>query len=106
MAHFLKLSNELTIQNAEEIRLKLSTAVADNAIVRVDCSEATEVDLSFIQLLIAARKTASAAGREFGLAAPADGPLLDALKRGGVVADGPGSASFPADDFWSARRGE
>jgi len=106
MAYFLKLSKDLTIQNADEIRVKLSSAVAEHPIVRVDCSDATEVDLSFVQLLIAARRSATALGREFGLAAPAAGVLLDALKRGGVVADGPGSASFPADDFWSAHRGE
>ena len=105
MTHFLKLSSELTIQNAEEIRQTLSAALAEHPQVQVDCSGATEIDLSFVQLLIAAGKSATAVGKEFGLAAPAAGTLLEVLKRGGVVADGSGGARFPADDFWSAGGG-
>ena len=53
------------------------------AAIAIDCSAAGEVDLTFIQLLIAARISACASGQRISLAACPDGTLLDALIRGG-----------------------
>ncbi len=65
----------------------------------IDCAGATEIDLTFLQLLVAARVTAHALGREVVLAACPDGPLLDALTRGGfLVATESGTGETPA--FW------
>lgn len=44
------------------------------------------VDLTFVQLMESARRTARDGGRSFSLAAPATGPLLETLERGGFLA--------------------
>jgi hypothetical protein len=64
--------------------------------LEIDCGGAGEVDLSLIQLLIAARTGARLAGRTVRLASPASGALLDALQRGGFL------SGRPAEDcaFW------
>ena len=51
--------------------------------ILLDCAAATEVDLTFVQLLIAARISAQGLGKEIALAASPDGALLDTLSRGG-----------------------
>src|ERR1700704_4253612 len=63
--------------------------------IAIDCSAASEIDLTFIQLLIAARVSTRAAGRRISLAPRPDGVLLDALTRGGF-------RLVPAEDggFW------
>ena len=54
--------------------------------VEIDCRGATEVDVSLIQLILAARASARQAGRSLTLAQPADGKLREALQRGGFIA--------------------
>jgi ABC-type transporter Mla MlaB component len=77
----------------------LRAALADHATVTIDCSAATEVDLSLIQLLLAARTSAARAGKSVALAAPAGGALLTALITGGFLPEGD-SAGAPDAAFW------
>jgi hypothetical protein len=51
--------------------------------ITIDCSAATEIDLTFIQLLVAARLSALTAGLSINFAPCPDGVLLDTLTRGG-----------------------
>lgn len=69
------------------------------AAVMIDCRAAGEVDLTFIQLLIASRVSGRHLGRSVNLAAAPDGALLDTLTRGGfrVVSE---SASDGTAGFW------
>ena len=65
----------------------------------LDCSGVSEVDISFIQLVLAARTTARARGRELRLGAPAQGALLAYRTKGGFLAS---DTSIGRDrrDFW------
>lgn len=98
----IDLSGNLTIRTAEEIRHRLLDAVINNdSLLLIDCSAATEVDLTFIQILKSARLSALARGQDVRLAFPASGPLLETLQRGGFVSED--SPSYLADDnFWLA----
>jgi hypothetical protein len=51
--------------------------------IAIDCSAATEIDLTFIQLLVAARISARIAGLSINFVPCPDGVLLDTLTRGG-----------------------
>jgi hypothetical protein len=51
--------------------------------ITIDCAAATEIDLTFIQLLVAAQLSARTAGQRINLASFPDGVLLDTLTRGG-----------------------
>ncbi len=51
--------------------------------ISIDCSAATEIDLAFVQLLIATRISTDLVGHAVSLAVHPDGALLDTLTRGG-----------------------
>ena len=91
----LALDGSLTVRGIAAVRETVLEALAKHAAVEVDCSAADAIDLSLIQLLLAARRSAQAAGKSLSLATPADGKLRRALEQGGFLpADG-------ADPFWS-----
>lgn len=94
----LVLDGALTIRNAAAIRATLLDTITSNAAVAIDATAAAEVDLSFIQLLIASRVSASSAGKSVTLASHPDGAFLDALTRGGFRVTGENSAGEPP--FW------
>ena len=57
------LDGPLTVRGIDAAQAKLAAALSRHTIVTVDCTAATEVDLSLIQLLIAARNSATHAGK-------------------------------------------
>ena len=64
--------------------------------VNIDISEVTETDLTFIQLIESARRSAIESGRSVRLRQPAGGAVLQVLRRGGFLeGDDPGRS-----DFW------
>jgi anti-anti-sigma regulatory factor len=80
----LELDGALTTRFASALHARLQTAVAAHRWLAIDCAAAEDVDLSFIQLLIAARVSARALGHEVGLARAADGVLRAALLAAGL----------------------
>jgi anti-anti-sigma regulatory factor len=82
-AGHLALDGALTIRTAEAVSAQLLDALRQHANLAIDCSAATEVDLSFIQLLIAARVSAGLLQQSVVLNRRPDGVLLDALTRAG-----------------------
>lgn len=96
------LDGVLTVRGIEPARASLAVALAQHDVVTIDCTAATEIDLSLIQLLFAARTSARHAGKTLRLAAPAGDLLRAALDRGGFPI---GGAEVPAADaaFWLAQ---
>lgn len=84
----LSLDGSLCLANAAEIAERLTTGLAGQEPVRLDCSGATDADLSFIQLLISFARGASLRGRAWSIVAPEDGAVGLALARGGFMAAG------------------
>lgn len=87
----LVLDGALTMRTVEAVHAALRAAIepasgAASSGVTIDCSAATEIDLTFIQLLIAVRISALRLGGTLSLAARPDGALLDTLTRGGFRA--------------------
>jgi anti-anti-sigma regulatory factor len=73
----------MTVDRAEETRQELLSAL--NAVDRVivNLSHVSEVDLSFIQILIAAEKEARASGKQFRLSGEVAEPVRGAFLTGG-----------------------
>jgi ABC-type transporter Mla MlaB component len=97
----LVLDGALTMRTAEPVRAALRAAIeppsgVTHAGIAIDCTAATEIDLTCIQLLIATRLSARPLGVAVSLAQYPDGVLLDTLTRGGfrVVPETGG------DGFW------
>jgi hypothetical protein len=84
-----------TIQAAHE---RLVTAMAEHQSIEIHCNAVTEFDLSLIQLVLAAKRSADRAGKTLALAAPATGNLHTALDRAGFLAAAVGESGGEA--FW------
>ena len=89
----------LTIREAERIQSQLLQAVREQEKIVVDCGAATDIDLSFVQLILAARKSAAALGKTLTVIPPASGALQDILWRTGILPSPAGP--LPAEQsFW------
>ena len=95
----LVLDGVQTVRTIYAAYRNLTAALAEHATVTVDCSAASEVDLSLIQLLLAAHASAQRAGKTVALAAPAGGMLQAALMQGGFLPEG-ATATGPDAAFW------
>ncbi|HYH22627.1 MAG TPA: STAS domain-containing protein [Azospirillum sp.] len=82
----IRLAGSLTVATAEAVHGRLVEAMAKGGTIVVDCDDADAVDLSFVQLVVAARAAAEAKGAVLALRSPASGSLLEALRRGGFLA--------------------
>lgn len=74
-----------TVASADGILQRLRAATARGLALAVDCTAIETADLSLVQMLIAARRTLQAAGRDVTVRASAGGPLETSLKAGGFL---------------------
>lgn len=103
-SHRLTFGGALTVRHADRIHESFVDALRQHHHVVVDCAQATQVDLSFVQLVLSARRSAAAAGKRLSLATPAAGDLLDILRRAGLATPA-GAAPLPGQDFWLKQGG-
>ena len=92
----LTLPATLTIKNILAAQEMILDALSKNTTVVLDIDAEAQTDLSFVQLVTAARKHAEAKAGRVLLARPATGDLLDVLKRGGFLDD----MTADAEKFW------
>ena len=81
--YVLSLTGSLTTPRAEAIHSEVFAVLSGHSSVTIDCSNASEMDVAFIQILVAASRFAAHCGKTIGLASPPAGLLADALKRCG-----------------------
>jgi hypothetical protein len=96
----VEFSGDLTIRAIAGAYETLSAALSENSEVLVSVAEDSAVDLTFVQLIESARRSAADAGSALALAAPASGPLLETLRRGGFL------AAADRRDFWLMGSGD
>lgn len=92
----LTLPQSLTIKNILAVQEIILSALGNNSNTILDVPEDAQVDLSFVQLVTAARGHAQARAGQVLLARPAAGDLYDVLKRGGFLDD----MTPDTADFW------
>jgi ABC-type transporter Mla MlaB component len=80
----LVLTGALTMRTSEANCAQLREAIMQEADVRIDCRGATEVDLTFVQLLVSAGVSARLVNKPISFSERPDGALLDALTRTGL----------------------
>jgi ABC-type transporter Mla MlaB component len=81
----VKFSGNLTISNIVDAHAALAEAMEREDAVVVNLDDVAEADLTFAQLLEAARRTAAVRGRKIRLEKPAEGAMLQVLQRGGFL---------------------
>jgi anti-anti-sigma regulatory factor len=82
------LYERLTIATVEAIHAKLREALAGADAITLDCSQASEIDVTFLQLLVSTQRAATRSGKAVRLAAAPSGVLADALRRCGFAPAG------------------
>jgi hypothetical protein len=95
------LSGELTIRSIGDVRTQMIDALRDHAEVTAKIAPDATVDLTFVQLIESARRTARDDGKVFALAA-AVGPLRETLERGGFLA----GDDTARREFWLMESGD
>jgi multidrug resistance efflux pump len=104
-AHVIEFAGDAGLRTAQDIAGSLRQALTDHQTVAVATDAITGADITTIQLLLAARKQAQAAGKSLTLAAPVSGPLRELLIQVGCL-DSEGRGLGPDGDFWTPTRGE
>ena len=85
-SYLLTLEESLTTSQAEAVRDAMLDALRNHASVVIDCSGADEIDITFLQTLIAAARTAADWRKDIRLVSPLPPLLLNALERCGFPA--------------------
>ncbi|HJV52080.1 MAG TPA: STAS domain-containing protein [Noviherbaspirillum sp.] len=97
-SHPLRIEGELTIYQAGELKQTLQAALQQGDALEIDLSAVGEIDTAGVQLLIAAKKSAQAAGKELRLVAHSDAVVeaFELLDLGGYFGDPLVMAAQPA----------
>jgi hypothetical protein len=86
----------VNIRNIKDVHTELSAYVEGNPALEIDLDGCVETDLSLIQLIESARKTAAAQSKFISLTKPANDTVRATLERAGLF-----DALSPADaKFW------
>ena len=96
------LAGELTIRSIGDIRIRMIDALRDHSAVTATVAPDAVVDLTFVQLMESARRSAREAGKSLSRAAPAGGGLLETLERGGFLTEAAGERR----EFWLMGSGD
>lgn len=92
----VSISDSIVISNVNDARELILSAFDQKLSITIDISRVTEADITLPQLIESARRSAAIEGREIRLSQPADGAVLQLLRRGGFL-----DSSDPARvDFW------
>ena len=99
-SHRISLGGELGLREADAIRDQLLDALRAHEAVEVDMTGLASLDMSIIQLLIAAQKLADGRSKGFQIIALSGGALQDAATRAGLLTQ---NAAAPFQVQWRGR---
>ncbi len=95
----LEFTGDLSIRAIGAAHGVLTEAMKGGGDIMVSVADEATIDLTFVQLIEAGRRTARGAGQAFSLSASASGPLLETLRRGGFL------EAAGDRDFWLMQSG-
>jgi two-component system chemotaxis sensor kinase CheA len=81
----LALTGAMSVREAAQTKADVLAALAEPGDLLLDCAGVTQADLSFIQIILAAHRSARALGKRLALAASPVAALRQALERGGFA---------------------
>lgn len=92
----VEVAPSITVRSSAVFRQSLLEALEADDQIELDLADVTDVDLSFAQMLYAAREQARRSGKSVRLRAAAPAPVVALLDRAGFLAD-----PTPEDlEFW------
>ncbi|MDB5535733.1 MAG: hypothetical protein JWP26_3428 [Devosia sp.] len=96
----LSISGDAGLRNVQDIAGLLRQALDSHSSITVATEGLTSIDVTILQLLVAARKSALASGKTLTLHAPPDGVLHRLLVQTGFVGTD-GKSRTPEGEFWT-----
>ena len=99
------LTGSLGLKDAVRLHAELLAALEASQSVVIDATGLREADISIVQLVIAAQKTASAAGKTLTLNAGKDGVLAQLLTKSGILS-ADGRALVSEMEIWANAQGK
>ena len=97
--HTVDLSGNLALRDAAGVKAMLQAALKSHASVEIATKELSGIDVSILQVLLAAHKTAVAAGKSLTLQVIAAGALQLTLAKAGF-GDRAGGPVTSEGQFW------
>jgi len=97
----VEMHGKCTIEAAGRIRTLLMERLAEPGGVLLNLSDVDEVDLSFLQLLCAAHKSASNSGKTFGLEGALSEPLIRKAREAGFACRGECGPHLNEECLWT-----
>jgi len=97
----VEVQGKCTIEDAGRIRTLLMERLAEADGLILNLSDVSEVDLSFLQLLCAAHKSASNSGKPFGLEGALSEPLILKAREAGFACRGECGPHLNGDCLWT-----
>lgn len=97
----IDLGEEPGIRTVAALRDQLSAALAAHERIDITASAVTSIDVSILQLIASAHRTAMASGKVLRLRTPQEGPLRHALIRAGFISS-EGKSLTREGDFWTS----
>lgn len=82
---YFGLPQNLTVRAINDVQQNMLQFIGKNAATTMSIADDCQIDISFIQVVEAARIYAGTAGKTIALAQPASGALLDVLTRSGFL---------------------
>jgi ABC-type transporter Mla MlaB component len=98
----LHLRGPLTIGGGEALHAEFGEALRRNRDIIVEIDAEAEVDVAFLQLLLAAQRSAAASGRRIALQTPPSGGLATAIASCGFA---PPAGAVSLDEIFSLESG-
>jgi hypothetical protein len=95
----LCLDGDCGLRKSAELVAEMQKKLATGGDVVVDATAATAADISTVQILVSAHKSALAAGKKLRVHVPLRGALGEVLVKGGFVA-ADGGALTPGEAPW------
>lgn len=99
----IKLVGELTIEHSEELREILKDGLDREERLSLSFSKVTDIDLSFLQLICSAHRTALQANKIFRIDKQGSEILMTAIKDAGFVREEGCSLDLSKSCIWKGR---
>lgn len=99
--HRLQFSGTITIRDIDVVREQILAGLGQNDRLEIDCTDVSEVDVSLIQLLLAAEISAAKAGKSLEIRRPYPEAIQQALTRGGFLGEAGTSDGIPGGNIWT-----
>jgi anti-anti-sigma regulatory factor len=96
----VRLQGSLTVRDAKQVHGLLQDAISASREVEVDVREVSSVDVSIIQLIASARKSAEQCGRKLVLLTGSSGAFEATLAKTGFLGDD-GACRDADEAFWA-----